>query len=75
MDKTKLSRTLVFIFAAFVVVAAIGPAALANSAEPPGLAIIVVFAPDDLELSLRYADGQVVRPAQFGITQKAWETY
>ena len=51
------------------------PAASANSAEPPGLTIIVSFAPDDLTLSIRFADGSMTDSVQLPKEQKVWETY
>lgn len=58
-----------------LILAALTPAALANSAEPPGLTIIVSFPPGDLSLSIRFADGSTTNAVQLQKEQKAWESY
>jgi len=47
----------------------------ANSAEPPCLTVIVSFPPDDLNLSIRFADGNETDAILLKKEQKAWETY
>ncbi|MDR1688865.1 MAG: hypothetical protein LBS21_09695 [Clostridiales bacterium] len=47
----------------------------ANSAEPPALTILVSFPADDLELSIRFANGSVTEAVQLKKEQKAWEVY
>ncbi|MDD4797292.1 MAG: hypothetical protein PHO66_05945, partial [Eubacteriales bacterium] len=50
-------------------------AALANSAEPPALTILVSRPPQDLKLSVRFADGSVAQAVELSKDQKAWEAY
>lgn len=47
----------------------------ANSAEPPCLTIVVVDAPDDLELSLVDADGAETVQLEKLRSSRGWETY
>ncbi len=49
--------------------------AYANSAEPPCLTVIVSFPPEDLTLSIRFADGNETEAILLKKEQKAWETY
>jgi len=64
-----LSITMVLIMVIFA------PTAFANSAEPPGLTVIVSSPPDDLTLSIRFADGSTTNAVQLEKEQKAWEAY
>ena len=47
----------------------------ANSAEPPCLTIVVVNAPDDLELSLVDTDGAEAVQLEKMRSMRGWETY
>ncbi len=47
----------------------------ANAAEPPCLTVVVVNAPDDLEVSLRYTDGTEVEALRLYQFYRSWETY
>lgn len=47
----------------------------ANSAEPPCLTIVVVDAPDDLEVNIRYSDGSAEEVRKLKTGQRGWETY
>ena len=49
--------------------------ASANSAEPPGLTVIVSNPPPGLTLSLRFPDGTDTAPVPLKAEKKAWETY
>lgn len=48
--------------------------ARANSAEPPGLTVIVVNAPEDLELSLRFPGDATAEETVLKLERRAWET-
>lgn len=61
---TVLCLTLLFVLPVF-----------ANSAEPPCLTIVVVGAPDDLELSLVDADGEETVQLEKLRSMRGWETY
>lgn len=50
-------------------------AANANSAEPPSFTVIVSNPPEDLSLSLRFADEGQTEAIVLNKEQKAWETY
>ena len=47
----------------------------ANSAEPPCLTVVVVNAPDDLEISLHFTDGTSAEALRLYRFYHAWETY
>ncbi len=52
------------------------PSALfANSAEPPGMTVVVPFPPEDLKLSLRLEDGQREEAVRLTKDTKLWEAY
>lgn len=75
MVKKKSTKILVFFTLMLLISVILTPAAFANSAEPPGLTIIVSFPPDDLTLSIRFADGSITNAVQLQKEQKAWESY
>lgn len=47
----------------------------ANSAEPPGLTILVMSPPKDLTIEMLAADGTSVKPIVLQRENKAWESY
>ena len=47
----------------------------ANAAEPPCLTVVVVNAPDDLEISLHHTDGTEVEALRLNAFYRSWETY
>ena len=47
----------------------------ANAAEPPCMTIVVVNAPDDLEISLYHTDGTKVEALELNAFYRSWETY
>ncbi len=49
--------------------------AYGNAAEPPGLTVIVSSPPEDLTLSIRFADGSSTDAVELQKEKKAWETY
>jgi len=51
------------------------PAVSANSAESPGLTVVVYFPPNDLTLSIRFAGGNTAKTVQLKKEQRAWEAY
>ena len=61
-----------FVFLMSVILA---PMAFPNAAEPPNLIVIVSFPPDDLTLSIRFADGSMTNAIQLYKEQKVWEAY
>jgi len=50
-------------------------AAYANSAEPPSFTVTVFNPPEDLSLSLRFADEEKAEAIVLNKEQKAWESY
>ena len=50
-------------------------AIFANSAEPPGITVIVSNPPDDLSLSIRFSDDTQTDAVLLVKEQKAWEAY
>lgn len=49
--------------------------ALANSAEPPSLTVLVSNPPDDLSMTLQFSDGSNQEPIQLKKSTKGWEAY
>ena len=47
----------------------------ANAAEPPCMTVVVVNAPDDLEISLHHTDGTEVEALRLNAFYRSWETY
>lgn len=47
----------------------------ANAAEPPCLTVVVVNAPDDLEISLHHTDGTEIEALRLNSFYRSWETY
>ena len=47
----------------------------ANSAEPPGLTVIVSNPPADLSLFIRFSDAQEAAPVLLSKERKGWEAY
>jgi len=47
----------------------------ANAAEPPCMTVVVVNAPDDLEISLHHTDGTEVEALRLFQFYRSWETY
>jgi hypothetical protein len=60
---------------ALAIIISLTPVVFANSAEPPGLTVLVTFPPDDLELSLRFDDGETAEAIPLRMERKAWEAY
>lgn len=58
-----------------LIATAISPVVLANSAEPPAFTVIVSSPPDDLTLSVRFADGSTADAIRLQKEQKGWEAY
>ncbi|MDL2258417.1 hypothetical protein LJC42_04610 [Eubacteriales bacterium OttesenSCG-928-K08] len=71
----KMKKILLLCICALIVAASFPSVAYANSAEPPGLTIIVTSPPADLELALRFEDDKVVEPVVLQKNTKAWEAY
>lgn len=67
----KLKKGLLIMLAALLLAAGLAPTASANSAEPPGIVIIVNSPPDDLELFLRFGTDEEILLSR---TKTAWET-
>ena len=44
----------------------------ANSAEPPGLLIVVENAPEDMRLAIQFNEQEII---ELRVERKAWETY
>jgi hypothetical protein len=66
----------VFAFILVLLSSAVFPStAFANSGESPSLTVIVSVPPDDLSLSIRFADGSETGAVQLEKEQKAWESY
>ncbi len=57
-----------------VLLSVMSPMAHANSSAPPRLTVIVGFPPDDLQLSLRFEEGDESATVQLHKIQTAWET-
>lgn len=72
MARTANRTGLAFLFVSLIFLAAV-PAVYANSAEPPGLIVIVNNAPDDLTLSLRFGESGS-ETVELTKKQTAWET-
>ncbi len=68
-------RTLLFPFLMLCLIVLLALPVFANSAEPPCLTIVVVNAPDDLELSLVDADGAEEIRLEKLRSGRGWETY
>ncbi|MCL2632452.1 MAG: hypothetical protein FWD45_05150, partial [Coriobacteriia bacterium] len=49
--------------------------AYANSAEPPLIIIVVSGAPEDMTVSIRFAESTGIGTVQLSKSQKAWESY
>lgn len=47
----------------------------ANAAQPPCLTVLVLDAPDDLEITLTYSDGTVTEAKRLRSDRRGWETY
>ena len=71
MNRPLLSRVLACFILALLVTAACSETASANAAGTAELNIVVVSPPDDLTVSLRFADGKTV---EFSKYKRAWET-
>lgn len=70
-----LVKSGVLLLSVLLLVTLFAPAALANSAAPPSLTVIVTFPPGDLTLSVRYVDGQESKVIPLERQTKAWEAY
>lgn len=75
MKKGKTNRLLSFFIIILMITCILAPTAHANSAEPPGLTVIASFPPDDLTLSIRFADGSLVNAVPLEKETKVWEAY
>ncbi|MDO4568324.1 MAG: hypothetical protein Q4B99_05115 [Clostridia bacterium] len=71
----KNSKLLVAALVVALALCALPNAALANSAEPPLLTVVLSNAPEDTLVELRYVDGTTVSPLTLSHTSKAWENY
>lgn len=72
----KSKRALCAVLLAAVLLCAFAPVqALANAAEPPGFTVIVLNAPEDLRMSLRFVNGGEAQAITLRSERKAWETY
>lgn len=47
----------------------------ANATQPPCLTVLVLDAPDDLEITLTYSDGTTVEAKRLRSERRGWETY
>ncbi len=47
----------------------------ANASQPPCLTVLVLDAPDDLEITLTYSDGTVTEAQKLRSARRGWETY
>jgi len=74
MKQTRLTKFIIALLL-MLTIAAVNPAVYANSAEPPQFTVIVSFPPEDLTLSIRFADGTTTEAIQLEKSQKAWEAY
>lgn len=74
MVRKKPTKLLVFFVLLVLNSVILTSTAFANSAEPPSLTFIVSFPPDDLLLSIRFADGSTTDAVPFR-ENKAWESY
>lgn len=61
--------------AAFLLCGLYPTIAYANAAEPPCLTILVSCPPEELELSIRFADGTELEPVLLRREDRAWEAY
>jgi len=68
-------RVITIFIILFLMSGLFAPVASANSAEPPAFTIIVRFPPNDLSLSIRFADGTTTEAVRLSKTRKAWEAY
>ena len=59
----------------FIIIMTPTLAVSANSAEPPGLTVVVYLPPNDLTLSIQFADGSTADARKLQKEQKAWETH
>ena len=65
------ARVLSALFIALILITVVS----ANSAEPPGLTLIVNSAPDDLTLFVRFTDDNINGSVRLHKERRAWETY
>lgn len=75
MRRRNANKTVAFFILILLITVISTQTAFANSAEPPGLTVIVAFPPDNLILSIRFADGSVTNAVQLQKEKKAWESY
>jgi len=75
MKRRAVGKTLISVVVVLMIAVLSAPMVFANSAEPPGLTVIVPFPPGDLALSIRFADGSMADAVQLQKEQKAWEAY
>jgi len=73
MKQLRKLSTIFLLFSMIILI--LSSTAYANSAEPPCLTVVVSFPPDDLTLSIRFADGNETDAILLKKEQKAWETY
>jgi len=60
MKQIKFTKALVLSIMILLLISALAPAALANSAEPPAITVFVSSPPEDLEVFILFADGEEV---------------
>lgn len=73
MKQLRKLSTIFLLFSMIILI--LSSTAYANSAEPPCLTVVVSFPPDDLTLSIRFADGNETGAILLKKEQKAWEAY
>ena len=70
-----LKRPMAFLLLLLCALLALAPTASANSAEPPGLTVLVLSPPEDLALYIRFAGGDEEAGVQLVRGTRAWEAY
>ena len=68
-------RFLAFALAMLLLVLLLPMDVSANAAEPPCLTVVVVNAPDDLEITLHHTDGTEIEALRLFQFYRSWETY
>ncbi len=75
MNKNTSFRLLMCMIAIALLIPILTLAASANSAGPPKLTVIVLAPPNDLKLSIQFANGSIKEAITLEKEQKAWEAY
>lgn len=71
----RVKKIIAWLISAIFIVVTLTILVYANSAEPPGLTVVVYLPPDDLTIAVRFADGSITDAVQLQKEQKAWEVY